>query len=170
MPAKRMSVSKSVEKPRVSRKVVVSAGDLFLISQSNHRFTLGQVLAQWQSLKGVITVVLFGTELDTVIANPKYCREVATKNSSEEEIAAVVSTGDGAIRAGQWQKIETCPVTLPEHFLPEHPFRSKSIAGAEVLSAPLIEGFVEAYRGLSDWDSLLPGQPGYLKSLVFKAP
>ncbi len=168
MPSKRVSTSQSVTKSAVSRKVVVSAGQLFLVSQSNKKYTLGQVMASWPETKGMMTVALFAPELSSAVENPEHFVEIAEKCSKAEEFASIVSTGDGVIRARQWQIVGTCPVLVPERCFPEHPFHSGTIVGSTILSVPLIEGFIESYRGLADWESLLPGQPGYLKSLIYK--
>jgi hypothetical protein len=168
VPAKKMSVSKSVAKAAVSRKVIVSAGQLFLVSQSDKKYTLGQVIALWSETKGMMTVPLFAPELSSAVANPEHFVEIAEKCSKTEEFASIVSTGDGVIRAGPWQTVGTCPVLVSERCFPEHPFHSGTIVESTMLSVPLIEGFIESYRGLADGESLIPGRPGYLKSLTYK--
>ena len=157
----------SSSKSKTMRKGNVLAGDLFLIQQSNAMFTLGQVLAPWPSSAAIIAIALFAGEVEEELGDAQKFEALANECSKPIELAAIVSTGAGVIKAGQWKKVGHSLVTLPSNLLPERPFRSGSIVGAEILSAPLVEGFIEAYRGLSDWNSLLPGRPGYLKSLLF---
>ena len=144
-------------------------GDLFLISQSDGHFTLGQVLAFWPSMPAFMTVALFGSPVPAE-STAQAMVDHAASCSAALDLLAVVSTGKGVLQKGQWRFVAEAEVTLPSSLLPEIPYRSGSAVGGITETAPLVDALVEAFRGLEDWDLRLPGRPGYLRSLVFDRP
>jgi hypothetical protein len=152
---------------RRARAAVV--GDLFLIPQPNGKYTLGQILAFWPDTTAIVTLGLFKPEMVRNVDAPT-CARIVQECSSTLKLIAVVSTGVGPIRKGAWPIIGAAGVSVPPDVLPTIPYRTGSGVGGTIQSAPLVETLIAAYRGLVDWDSRLPGRPGYLRSLLFEQP
>lgn len=145
----------------------VSVGDVILIPQSNGKSTGALVLGLWPGMESVMTIALLTLEIDhRPLLNQDQIRRVAG-NFSPDHIWSVVSTSVAPIEGGYWLKVGAIKEMSVGDLLPEKPFRTGSLVGCKYEGSPLVEGLVEAYRGLTDWNAMLPGRPGYLKSLVF---
>ena len=150
------------------KKIAVETGDVFLIRQSNDQCSLAQLLAVWPDMASIVTFGIFVTEVPCEHSAPHFYENVVRLDSSRLDLITIISTGVGVVRSGQWERVCTAPVGLPPTLLPKQPFETGSSIGGAIQSAPLVEGLVEAYRGLAGWDDQLPGRPGYLSSLLFK--
>lgn len=160
-------VMKKKPSSKLRKKIDVAAGDVLLVPQSNGRYSIAYVLGLWPELESVMTIALL---LADVGENQKTEWELGpfvTSEIARLALFAVVSTPVVPGKNGEWPKIGAVTGIDVGDLLPQIPYKTGSIVGGKYLSSTMVEGLVEAYRGLSDWDSLLPGRPGYLKSLLF---
>lgn len=152
---------------RSRKKIDINVGDVLVLPQSNGKHTLVYVLGLWPNRESVMTVALFSKEVpaDKLLADD--LARIVTEEIGQRHLMAVISTTTGTAQKGEWPRIGTVTDIDVDDLLPSKPFKTNSSVGAMYASAPLVEGLVEAYRGLADWEALLPGRPGYLKSLLF---
>lgn len=153
---------------RSRRKISIKVGDVLLLPQSNGKHTLAYVLGLWPNRESVMTVALLSKEVSADSLSSEAVAKMVPEEMGSRHLMAVVSTTTGTAQRSEWPRIGTVTEIDVDELLPAKPFKSNSSVGAVYGSAPLIEGLVEAYRGLSSWDTLLPGRPGYLKSLLFQ--
>lgn len=161
-----MTTTKS-SPPRSRKKTEIKVGDVLLLPQSNGNHTLAYVLGLWPNLEDVMTIALLSKEVsaDSLVSeNPV---SLVSDEVRQRHLMAVISTTTGTAECGEWPKIGAVTEIDADDLLPPKPFKTGSLVGAIHVSAPLVEGLVEAYRGLAAWETLLPGRPGYLESLVY---
>lgn len=156
----------SATQPR-KRNIDIKDGDVLLLPQSNGKNTLAYVLGLWPNRESIMTVALLSKELSADkplddLAN------IVMDEIGQRHLIAVISTTTGTAKCGEWPRIGMVAGIDIDGLLPSKPFKTNSSVGAIYVSAPLVEGLIEAYRGLADWDVLLPGRPGYLKGLVYQ--
>ena len=162
-----MTTTKS-SPPRSRKKTEIKVGDVLLLPQSNGKHTLAYVLGLWPNMESVMTIALLSKEVSADAMPPS--EDMASLVSDEVQqrhLMAVVSTTTGTAECGEWPKIGTVPRIDVDDLLPLKPFKTGSLVGGRYEGAPLVEGLVEAYRGLAAWETILPGRPGYLESLVY---
>ncbi|SRR6266404_593134 len=157
-------------KGRRSKRVKIEAGDVILLPQSNGKHTLGYVLGLWPKLQSVMTIALLSGEVGKEVVRTEELSRLVADQIAKRQLIAVVSTTTGTAEVGEWPKIGKVGNLDINELLPQTPFRTGSLVGAEHQSAPLVESLVEAYRGLLSWENSLPGRPGFLKSLLFHKP
>jgi hypothetical protein len=155
---------------RSRKKTDIKVGDVLLLPQSNGKHTLAYVLGLWPNRESVMTVALLSKEVpaDKLLGDDLV--SIISDEIERRHLIAVISTTTGTATKGEWPKIGTVTDIDVDDLLPLKPFKTNSSVGAIYASAPLVEGLVEAYRGLAEWEALLPGRPGYLKSLIFPSP
>lgn len=141
-----------------------------MIPQSNGKRTLACVLGLWPKLQSIMTIALLSEDVGEEALRSEDLSGLVADQVTKRQLIAVLSTTTGTAEVGEWPKIGTVSGLDANELLPEIPFHTGSLVGAEHQSAPLVESLVEAYRGLVNWEKPLPGRPGYLKSLLFHRP
>ena len=154
---------------RPRKKINIQVGGVLLLPQSNDKHTLVYVLGLWPNLESIMSIALLSKEVSADSLPSEDLASFVSKEIEQRHLMAVVSTTTGTAQCGEWPKIGTVTDIDVADLLPTKPFETGSLVGAKHASASLVEGLVEAYRGLADWETLLPGRPGYLKSLIFDA-
>lgn len=157
-------------KARRAKRVPIEAGDIILLPQSNGKHTLACVIGLWPKLRSVMTIALFSKEVAKEELRHEDLPRLVADQIAKRQFIAVLSTTTGTAQVGEWPKIGAVTNLEVDELLPEIPFRTGSLVGAEHHSARLVESLVDAYRGLVSWEKPLPGRPGYLKSLLFESP
>lgn len=145
-----------------------TVGDIVIIPQSNGDFTAACVIGVWPRLKSIMTIALLSRECKKGVEFKGDFLDALENDLAAKSLLAVVSTPVLPTKNGEWAIVGRVRFKDFVDLLPESPFRTDSLTGASYEGAPLIEGLIEAYRELADWESLLPGRPGYLKGLLFK--
>jgi hypothetical protein len=163
-----MTTTKSTP-TRSRKKTVIKVGDVLLLPQTNGDHTLACVIGLWPNRESVMTVALLSREVAADKLPGDDLASIISDEIGQRHLMAVISTTTGTATKGEWPRVGTVTDIDVDDLLPPKPFKTNSLVGAVHASAPLVEGFVEAYRGLADWETLLPGRPGYLKSLKFSS-
>lgn len=154
--------------PRSRKKTEIKVGDVLLLPQSNGKHTLAYVLGLWPNLEDVMTIALLSKEVSADSLVSENLVSLVSDEMRQRHLIAVISTTTGTAECGEWPKIgAVTEVDDVDDLLPPKPFKTDSLVGAIHVSASMVEGLVEAYRGLAAWETILPGRPGYLESLVF---
>lgn len=153
---------------RTRKKTNIDAGDVLLLPQSNGKNTLAYVLGLWPNLESVMTVALLSKEISADKLLGGDLANIISDEIGQRHLIAVISTTTGTAKCGEWPRVGMVTGIDIDDLLPSKPFKTNSLVGAIYESVPLVEGLVEAYRGLANWEALLPGRPGYLKSLLFQ--
>ncbi len=161
-----------MDKPKLLRakRQQANLGDLLLIELPEVGGTLAQLIGFWPTMESIIAVALCAPQLTSAEPEPHEYKYMARRCSIKHEIMSIVSTGVGVVKAGQWRIVGHMDVLIPKDYFPSIPFKTNSAEGGDIQSVPLVEALIRAYRGLVDWDAEMPGQPGYLKSLVYGRP
>ncbi len=161
-----MTTTKS-SSPRPRKKTEIKVGDVLLLPQSNGKHTLAYVLGLWPNMASVMSIALLSNEVSADSFTSEYLASLVSNEMQQRHLMAVISTTTGTAECGDWPKIGTVPGIDVDDLLPLKPFKTGSLVGGKYEGAPLVEGLVEAYRGLVAWETILPGRPGYLESLVY---
>ncbi len=154
---------------RSRKKTDIKVGDVLLLPQSNGKHTLAYVLGLWPNLESIMTVALLSKEAPADKLLGDDLASIISDEIGRRHLIAIISTPAGTAKCGDWPRIGTVTGINVDDLLPSKPFKTNSLVGATYVSAPFVEGLVEAYRGLAEWEALLPGRPGYLKSLLFQS-
>ena len=144
-----------------------NVGDIIMIPQSNGDFTAACIIGIWPRLKSIMTIALFSRECKKGIEYDSDFFNALESDLAAKSLLAVISTPVLPTKKGEWSIVGGVSCIGFEDLLPDTPFKTDSLVGACYEGAPLVEGLIEAYRGLADWESLLPGRSGYLKGLLF---
>ena len=161
-----MTTTKS-SSPRSRKKTEIKVGDVLLLPQSNGKHTLAYVLGLWPNMESIMSIALLSKEVSPESLAGEDLVSLVSDEMQQRHLMAVISTTTGTAECGDWPKIGAVPEIDGDDLLPPKPFKTGSLVGAIHASAPLVEGLVEAYRGLAAWETILPGRPGYLESLVY---
>ena len=161
-----MTTTKS-SPPRSRKKTEIKVGDVLLLPQSNGKHTLAYVLGLWPNRESIMSIALLAKEVSADSLASEDLVSLVSDEVRQRHLMAVISTTTGTAECGDWPKLGAVTGIDVDDLLPLKPFKTNSAVGAIHASAPLVEGLVEAYRGLVAWEILLPGRPGYLESLVY---
>jgi hypothetical protein len=146
------------------------AGDVLFIPQSNGKYTPAYVLGLWPRSTSVMCLALLDLEFDERTNKAAAIRSRILDALARRQIIAILSTPALPAKKGEWKIVDTASGVDVSELLPAQPFKTSSLVGSKYESAPLVEGLVNAHRGLVAWDAVMPGRPGYLKSLLYPPP
>ena len=120
-----------------------SPGDVFLIRQSDLRFTAGQVLDCPN--RNIATIALVWPRFDSSI-------DATTDKVSTSKVFAAISTTSDLLKSGDWDVLGKTNLILPRQQWPNESTRTRDWIGMTVQGSGLVEAFLEACIGKTEWD------------------
>ncbi len=133
------------------------AGDLFLVENVDHRYTLGQVLDRPKDALNSASCAFFDARVGTE-------SEAQLVKAADYEPFAILFVTPDFLNTGRWHVVAKQRVAIPRHMFPYEALRSKRYVGAKVIGTANVEKFLDAFFGLRPWDDWY--RPDYLDGLL----
>jgi hypothetical protein len=122
------------------------SGDIFLVPNSDGKFTPGQVIAHEKRTLHSASCAFFDQRVATPEEGKRLTLELA------KCFSARLVTPDG-LDAGIWPVVMSHSIILPKKFWPYEDLLSKKKRGAIVDGTGIIRDFLDAFYGLRPWDN-----------------
>lgn len=122
------------------------SGDLFLIRNTDGRFTPGQVIAHEKRTLHSASCAFFDQRVGSIEEGQTLTLELARCFS------ALLVTPDGLDEA-VWPVVGNRPILLPKKLWPFEELLSKKKMGARVHGSGVVNDFLDAFYGLRPWDN-----------------
>ena len=133
------------------------AGDIFLVPNSDGKFTPAQVIAYEKRTLHSASCAFFDQRVDSIEEGRALKFELARCFS------ALLVTPD-CLNKAEWPVVGNQPIAIPKKLWPFEELLSKKKMGARVHGSGIVEDFLNAFYSLRSWDDWF--KPDYLDGLL----